>query len=126
MDGEPLLALEDRIRRDIAELADEQVDELARIVARLVAVFQPDRIYVFGSYARAEATPESDVDLLIVIPSATQPAHRLAQVAHHALPSHSLAVDIVVMPRDEFERRSRARASLPATVLREGRMVYAA
>lgn len=126
MDGKPLLALEDRIRHELPELADEQLGELTRIVGCLVDAFRPDRVYVFGSHARGEAAPESDIDLLIVIPSANQPAHRLAQAANHALPAHSLAIDILVMPADEFERRSRAVASLPATVLREGRMLYAA
>lgn len=126
MDGKLLPALEDRIRRELPDLEADQIAELARILDRLVATLHPDRIYVFGSYARAEATPKSDIDLLIVVPQASQPAHRPAQTAYHALPAHSLAVDILVMPRDEFERRVPAVASLPATVLREGRMLYAA
>jgi hypothetical protein len=62
----------------------------------------------------------------MVVPHASEPAHRLAQAAHHALPVHSLPIDILVMSRDEFERRSRAASSLPATILREGRTLYAA
>jgi uncharacterized protein len=123
---EPPLAVEDRIRRALPALADESAGELAQIVERLVAAFHPDRIYAFGSQVRGEAAPESDLDLLIVVPSAREPAHRLAQAAYHALPAHALAIDILVMAKDEFERRSRATSSLPATVLREGRTLYAA
>ncbi len=122
----PLRALEDRIRREFSVLGDEQIGELTRVVQCLVDFFHPERVYVFGSHARGEATPESDIDLLIVIPNTNQPAHRLAQAAYHALPSHSLAVDILVIARHEFDRRSPAMASLPATVLREGRTLYAA
>jgi predicted nucleotidyltransferase len=107
-------------------LADESAAELAQIVERLVAAFHPDRIYAFGSQVRGEAAPESDLDLLIVVPSAREPAHRLAQAAYRTLPVHALAIDILVMARDEFERRSRTASSLPATVLREGRTLYAA
>jgi predicted nucleotidyltransferase len=107
-------------------LAEERAAELARIVERLISVFRPDRIYAFGSQVRGEAGPESDIDLLIVVPHATEPAHRLAQAAYHALPIHSLPIEILVMPTDEFERRSRAASSLPATILREGRTLYAA
>lgn len=121
-----MIPFEDRIRQELPGVAAEQVGELARILTCLVATFQPDSVYVFGSYARGEATAESDIDLLIVVQSADQPAHRLAQAAYHSLPSHSLAVDILVMPKDEFTRRSCASASLPATVLREGRTLYAA
>jgi predicted nucleotidyltransferase len=40
---------------------------LAEIVRRLVAGFQPERIYLFGSHARGDAGPDSDYDLLMVL-----------------------------------------------------------
>jgi predicted nucleotidyltransferase len=119
-------ALEERIRRELSHLAEQEVCELARVIERLAEAFQPERIYVFGSQARGEATPNSDIDLLIVVAQADEPAHRLAQVAYRIATPHSLALDLLVMPRDEFESRSRAASSLPATVLREGRVLYAA
>ena len=118
--------LEERTRRELPRLTEHEMGELARVVERLVEAFQPERIYVFGSQARGEATPDSDIDLLIVIEKADEPVHRLAQAAYRIAPPHSLALDLLVMPLDEFERRSRALASLPATVLREGCVLYAA
>ncbi len=118
--------LEERIRRELPRLTEHEMGELARVVERLVEAFQPERIYVFGSQARGEATPDSDIDLLIVIEKADEPVHRLAQAAYRIATPHSLALDLLVMPLNEFERRSRALASLPATVLREGCVLYAA
>jgi predicted nucleotidyltransferase len=118
--------LAERIHRELPRLAEYEVCELARVIERLAEAFQPERIYVFGSQARGEATPDSDIDLLIVVAQANEPAHRLAQAAYRIATPHSLALDFLVMPLDEFERRSRALASLPATVLREGRVLYAA
>lgn len=118
--------LAERIRCALPRLAEHEVCELARVVERLAEAFQPERIYVFGSQTRGEATPDSDIDLLIVVAQADEPAHRLAQAAYRIATPHSLALDLLVMPLDEFERRSRALASLPATVLREGRVLYAA
>lgn len=118
--------LAERIRRELPRLTAHEVCELARVVERLAEAFQPERIYVFGSQARDEATPDSDIDLLIIVAQADEPAHRLAQAAYRIATPHSLALDLLVMPLDEFERRSRALASLPATVLREGRVLYAA
>ena len=66
---------QDRIRQALPSLAPEEVADLARVVERLVSAFRPRRIYVFGSQARGEATPDSDIDLLIVVPHADQPAH---------------------------------------------------
>lgn len=53
-------------------------------------------------------------------------AYRLGQAAYRAAGSHSLPLDIPVMPCEEFHRRSRAPAALPVTMLREGRVLYAA
>ena len=118
--------LEERIRHGLLYLAEHEVCELARVVERLAEAFQPERIYVFGSQTRGEAMSDSDIDLLIVVAQADEPAHRLAQAAYRIAAPHSLALDLLVMPLDEFERRSRALASLPATVLREGQVLYAA
>ena len=118
--------LEARIRCELPHLAAHEVCGLACVVQRLAEVLHPERIYVFGSQARGEATPDSDIDLLIVVAQANEPAHRLAQAAYRIATPYSLALDLLVMPLDEFERRSQALASLPATVLREGRVLYAA
>ena len=120
------LSLQERIRRELPQLSIENARQLALVLQRIIDVLHPERIHVFGSVARGEATPDSDIDLLIVVSKAEQPTYRLAQAAYHAAAPHSLILDILVMPREEFDRRSKALASLPATVLREGRMLYAA
>jgi len=118
--------LEESIRREMPGLGREEVRELAIAVKRLIAALRPERIYVFGSRARGTARPESDVDLLVVVPASDLPAHRRDQLAHQAVGLHLLPMDILVLTRNEFERRREVPASLPATVLREGRILYAA
>jgi predicted nucleotidyltransferase len=107
-------------------MTPEDARELARILQRLIVALQPERIHVFGSQARGDVTPDSDTDLLIVVSSADELPHRLDQAAYRAMGPRNLSVDVLVMTREEFDRRARAVASLPATVLREGRLLYAA
>jgi predicted nucleotidyltransferase len=90
----------------------------------LILALGPERVYVFGSQARADARPDSDIDLLVVVPGTSASQFQLTQTAYRAAHLHSLDADILLMPREEFARRSQARASLPATVLREGRLLY--
>lgn len=116
----------ERIHRELPHLSSAQAHELARSAQRLVEVFQPDRIYVFGSQARGTARPDSDIDLLVIVPESDQPGYRRDQAAYRALGLYSAPLEVIVMTRAEFEERLPAAASLPATVVREGRLLYAA
>ena len=99
---------------------------LAEIIRRLVEALQPERIYLFGSRAREDAGADSDYDLMVVVPQLTEPAYRLAQRAHSVLWGLGTAADILVWSRDAFDGRRHLKASLPATVLREGTLLHAA
>jgi predicted nucleotidyltransferase len=96
------------------------------MVDRLVDALHPERIYLFGSRARGDAGPDSDYDLLAVVPESDLAPHRRDVLAFRALCGVGAAKDVVVYTRAEFESRSRVASSLPATVLREGQLVYAA
>jgi uncharacterized protein len=97
---------------------------LAEIVRRLVACFQPERIYLFGSRARGDMGPDSDYDLLMVLDRLDEPAYRLAQRAHSLLWGLGTAADILVWSRQAFDSRLSLRASLPSTVVREGVLLH--
>lgn len=90
------------------------------------AAFQPERLYLFGSKGRDEAGPESDYDLLMILPRLEAPAYRLAQQARSLVWGLGISADILVWSREEFERRLPLKASLPAVVSREGTLLHAA
>ena len=100
--------------------------QLAELVHRLVGVFQPERLYLFGSRGRNEADPDSDYDLLMVLAQFEAPAYRIAQQAHSLVWGLGISADILVWSRAEFERRLPLKASLPAIVAREGMLLHAA
>ena len=49
---------------------------IAEMVRRIVERFDPEKIILFGSHARGDATPDSDVDLLVVMPVQGSSARR--------------------------------------------------
>lgn len=106
-----------------AEIEDPK---LAEIVRRLVEAYRPDRIYLFGSCARGEATRDSDYDLMVVVPDSVPHERRGSRLAYQVLWGTGTAADILVWTREAFDRRLHLKASLPATVVREGRLVHAA
>jgi predicted nucleotidyltransferase len=99
---------------------------LGGIIDRLVQIFRPERIYLFGSVARGDADLDSDYDLMIVVPDTTPAAMRDTGPAYRALWRLGAAVDLLVWTRAEFDSRLHLRASLPSTVQREGKLLYAA
>ena len=103
--------------------ADGVLDEMVR---RLVGEFSPLRIYLFGSKAREDAGPDSDYDLMVIVPDETPPERRRSRLAYERLWGTGAAADVLVWRKSDFDGRLRLKASLPSTVVREGRLVYAA
>jgi predicted nucleotidyltransferase len=117
--------IEARVHHELPELDQAEAADMARVVDILIRTFRPDRIYVFGSRARGTATWHSDLDLLVVVANAGEFPHRLAQEAYRVVGQHALPLDLLFMGREEFAWRTNVVSSLPATVLREGRLLYA-
>ena len=97
---------------------------LEELVRRIVEVAQPDRIILFGSAARGEMGPDSDVDLLVLKNGVTHPG-RLSGEIHRGLIGVPASVDVVVVtPEDADYLRDRV-GSIVGPALREGRQIYA-
>lgn len=109
---------------DPAAIEEEAL--LQEAVDRLVETFRPERIYLFGSRARGDWHADSDYDVMVVVRSSDLPPHRRAQLAYRALYGVGIPKDIVVWTREEFDRYLPVVTSLAATVIREGRLLYAA
>ncbi len=99
---------------------------LAEAVTRLVRALDPERVYLFGSRARGEGDRDSDFDLLIVVPTSELPGYARDRIALRALRGLRIPADVVVLTRKEFDRKRGVVCSLPATVDREGELLYAA
>lgn len=100
-------------------------DLLAEVVRRVVEVARPERIILFGSAARGDAGPDSDLDLLVV-KRGVEHRRRLAQLIYRRLLGVEVPVDVlVVTPEDVEEFRDKA-GTIIGPALREGREVYVA
>ena len=93
---------------------------------RLVKAYLPERVYLFGSVARGDAGPDSDYDLLLVVPDDAPSERRRSRLAYEVLRGTGAAADVLVCTSSYFEDRRLLKASLPGAVLREGRMLHGA
>lgn len=99
---------------------------LAELLRRLLPAYQPERVYLVGSKARGDAGADSDHDPLLVVAADASPERRGSRLACEVLRGTGVAADVLVCTRSWFERRRELKASLPGTVLREGRLLHAA
>ena len=97
---------------------------LHEIIRRVVAVAHPERIILFGSAARGEMGPHSDVDLLVIKEVADR--RGLSTRIHRSLYGVEAAVDVVVVTPADLQRYKDAHALIIKPALREGRVVYEA
>jgi predicted nucleotidyltransferase len=98
--------------------------KIQEMVHRIVREFHPEQIILFGSYARGDAGPDSDVDLLVVMP-VTGSKHRKQVQIRIALHDLRVPKDIVVTTPDEFKWRKAIPGTIEYPAANEGRLLYA-
>jgi uncharacterized protein len=97
---------------------------LAEILECVVEAARPDKIILFGSAARGEMGPDSDIDLL-VIKSGRFDRDRVSRNIYAHL-SGAAAVDVVVVRAEEVEKYGDSPFLVIYPALREGKVVYGA
>ena len=98
---------------------------VGEIVRRLVRAYQPERVYLFGSSARGDAGADSDLDIMVVVNDNAPPELQRSRRAYEVLRGTGVAADILVWPRSAFDARLVLKSSLPSTIVREGKLLYA-
>jgi predicted nucleotidyltransferase len=94
------------------------------VIADLVEACDPLQVILFGSVARGEDGPDSDLDVLVVLPEIDR-ARRHELVARlRRVVTAPVPVDVFVTDPSEIERRRDVIGSLPYWPLREGRVVH--
>lgn len=95
---------------------------IQEMVRRIVAGFEPEKIILFGSQARGDAGPDSDVDLLVVMETAAK--RDTTRDIRMALDAMGIPKDVVVITPDEFERYKDIVGTVAYPAHHEGRVLY--
>jgi uncharacterized protein len=98
---------------------------LEEVKSRLVKVYSPRAIYLFGSYAWGSPTDESDLDLLVVVDEADAKDFWRSSLGDEALVGLKIPRDILVYSKKEFDQLTNDTTSLCYKIKRDGKVLYA-
>lgn len=102
----------------------ENVDpEVRQMVQRIAELFDPERIILFGSRARGTARPDSDVDLIVVLPFTGSCRTKAVEIGV-ALAERTVPLDLIVVTPEQFEEGRKRPGSVLRSADREGRVVH--
>ena len=96
---------------------------LREIVHRMVQALQPEKIILFGSYAYGTPTPDSDVDLLVIMETSAPPTERHLAVSRLLRP-RPFPVDILVKTPEEVRCALDEGDFFLGEILNHGRVLY--
>lgn len=101
---------------------DRILDETLR---RILAVVKPTKVVLFGSAARGSMGANSDIDLLVVVPSGVH-RRQTAQKIYRNMVGVGFAADIVVVTEEDVKQYRDRPGLVIMPALEEGRVLYAA
>jgi predicted nucleotidyltransferase len=90
----------------------------------IVAYFNPRRVIVFGSVARGEAGPDSDIDLLVIVDDDTPAEKVTLKAGYESRKSYHEPVDVIPVREKVFQRNSRIAGTLSRAAVLDGVVVY--
>ena len=101
-------------------ITDELIQEIKN---RIISGVHPDKIILFGFYAYGNPTKDSDLDLLVIMPS-KEPMHsRVTRIRKFVQDIH-IPKDIIVYTPQEVEKWKDASVAFITSIMRKGKVIY--
>lgn len=102
----------------------QEDSDLRRLLDRLVAAFEPEAVYLFGSRAEGRARQDSDYDLLVVVPDDSPDDRVTIEAGFLAKKGTGIAADVIPCRRRTFDRNRNRVGTLSYVAANRGRLVY--
>lgn len=99
-----------------------KIEEISRLAQKIVKEFQPDRVILFGSHAYGNPGPDSDVDLLVVLPFEGRNFWKSLEILNCIDPP--FPIDLLARRPDDTARRYAEGDPLIREALDHGKVLY--
>ena len=105
-------------------MATSTIKDIQKFAADVVREFLPEKVILFGSYATGNAGPESDVDLLVVMPGEVSGVRVAAEIITRLKPK--LPVELIVRSSRQISERLAQNDFFLRDIMATGKELYAA
>ena len=102
---------------------DEIAELLQEIVRRILGASDPEQIILFGSYARGQPGPDSDVDLLVIEAGVHAPRRESVRL-RRVLRGLRVPIDVIVATPGQIERHRDTIGFIYGPAVEEGEVLY--
>jgi len=108
----------------VKEISLEKPDirKIKRIIKKIVDIFKPEKIILFGSYAHEKPSEYSDVDILVIMNTRKRTIRQAAEISRSI--DHIFPIDIIVKRPEEIEWRIREGDSFFREIIEKGKVLY--
>lgn len=100
------------------------LSQIQKFVNEIADGYQPDKIYLFGSYANNTATTDSDIDLFIIKSTQLKKAQRNTQVRAAIKTYPYVGMDIIVYTPDELQSGMKDVVNIGKEAIKTGKLLY--
>ena len=107
----------------MVQTSAEYESALQQASERIAKRFDPDKIILFGSAARGQEGPDSDADLLVVMPVNGSKRQQAVQI-DLALEGIPIPIDLIVVTPEEVEKYRETIGTIIHEAVREGKVLY--
>ena len=98
-------------------------ENINEIVNRIISFCSPEKIILFGSHAYGQPTPDSDLDIMVIMDTTERP-HKRAVSLRKLLRDISVPKDIIVKTPDEFKRYKDVIGTIVFPAAHYGKVIY--
>lgn len=102
-------------------IAPQTIEEVKN---RLIKVYDPLEVYLFGSYAWGTPTEDSDLDILIVVKESLEKRHKRGKPGYEALWGLCIAKDLMVYTKEELAEKASDPTSFVSKIIKDGKLLY--
>jgi uncharacterized protein len=105
----------------MALISQSKIEEAT---ARLVKAYQPEAIYLFGSYAWGEPNEDSDLDFMVILQSDIEESLDLYRKSSRSMWGFEFPTDVLLKNKLRFEKRAEHPSTLEHKIKNEGIIIY--